>query len=421
MTDHRVQDGFFAGGLAADAILADLASVRRTDATWNDARNLRASYFAGDDVVELATRAFTSVLGKNALYGALAYPSVRRYEAEVVEILLRLFRAPSGAGGSITTGGTESIFMAVKTARDWARVERPTAATPTLVVGRTAHAAFDKAAYLLGLRVVRMATSPGFRADTDGMAAAIDQNTIMIVGSAPPYPYGVVDPLPELADLAERHGLWMHVDACVGGMVLPFIRDLGHALPTFDFTLPSVASVSIDLHKYGYAFHGCSALLLRSEALAAYQRYQFDRWPVGLYSTTNFTGSRSSGPVASAWAVMKYLGHKGYSDRVAKMLAAKERLIAGIGRIEPLEVFGEPDATQLSFGSPSLDMTAVAQDMTKRGWSFARQTDPPGMLLLLNGGHGAIVADFLNDLEETVRGVLAGTIRPVAVPAVYTV
>lgn len=421
MTDRPGAADFFERGRSAAEVQAEFTDIRTSDAAWKDRRNLRASYFAGDDVVEIATGAFTACLGKNALYGALAYPSLRRFEAEVVDILLQLFRAPAGAVGSITTGGTESLFMAVKTARDWARAERPSVTTPTLVVGRTAHAAFDKAAHLLGLRVRRMTRSPDFRADVDGMAAAIDGNTIMIVGSAPPYPYGVVDPLPEIAALAERHGLWMHVDACVGGMVLPFVQDLGHPLPTFDFTLPSVASVSIDLHKYGYAFHGCSALLLRSEAMLAYQRYEFDAWPVGLYSTANFAGSRGGGPVASAWAVMRYLGHAGYRGLVAKMLDAKARLAAGIGQIDGLEVCGEPDGTQLSFGSGSLDMSAVAHEMNRRGWSFARQTDPPSLLLLLNGFHGEIVADFLGELEATVASVKAGKIRPAGGPAVYTV
>ncbi|MFN0181315.1 MAG: pyridoxal phosphate-dependent decarboxylase family protein [Gemmatimonadales bacterium] len=421
MSDRTGATGFFAAGRSADEIRAELVAATSSDAVWKDRRNLRASYFAGDDVVAIATEAFTSCLGKNALYGALAYPSVRRFEAEVVEILLRLMRAPAAASGSITTGGTESIFMAVKTARDWARAERPAATRPTVVVARTAHAAFDKAAQLLGLTVRRMTASPDYRADIDGMANAIDANTIMIVGSAPPYAYGVVDPLPVIAELADRHGLWMHVDGCVGGMVLPFIRDLGHPLPTFDFSLPSVTSISIDLHKYGYAFHGCSALLLRTEAMTAYQRYEFDAWPVGLYSTTNFVGSRGAGPVASAWAVMSYLGHAGYQALVARMVDARVRLVAGIGRVDGLAVCGKPDATLLSFGSDSVDMTAVGQEMNRRGWSFARQTDPPSVLLLLNGFHGEIVDEFLGDLEETVRECRAGRVRAGPASAVYTV
>lgn len=253
------------------------------------------------------------------------------------------------------------------------------------------------------------------------MAEAIDETTIMIVGSAPPYSYGVVDPIAEIAALAEGHRLWMHVDACVGGMVLPFVRDLGHPVPPFDFDLPAVTSMSVDLHKYGYALHGCSALLLRDAALVQYQRYRFDQWPVGAYTTTNFVGSRSGGPVASAWAVMKYLGANGYRDRVARMLDAKRRLIAGISAGGGLEVFGQPEGTLLAFGSRTLDITMVAQEMSRLGWAFARQTDPPGMLLLLNGSHGAIVVDFLRDLEATVSAVKAGRIVAAVEPAVYTV
>ena len=222
---------FFEQRMSAPEVQAALTRVRSGDARWNDVRNLRASYFAGDDVVAVAIDAFSSYFGMNALYGAIAYPSLRTLETDVVEILLRLFQAPTGAVGSVTSGGTESIFMAVKTARDWARALRPAAANPAMVLPRTAHAAFSKAADLLGVRVKRMDRSVDWRADVAAMAAAIDGDTIMIVGSAPPYAYGVVDPIVEIAALAERHGLWLHVDACVGGMVLPFVRNLGHPVP----------------------------------------------------------------------------------------------------------------------------------------------------------------------------------------------
>jgi glutamate/tyrosine decarboxylase-like PLP-dependent enzyme len=399
---------FFSGGKAAAEVRRELAAAREGDARWNDLKNLRASYFAGDDVVAIATEAYAAYFGSNALYGAIAYPSLPALEAEVVAILLRLFQAPAGAAGSVTTGGTESIFMAVKTAREWARRERPASKQPTLILPRSGHVAFDKAAQLLGLRVIRMAASVDYHADVAGMAAAIDDDTIMIVGSAPPYPYGVVDPIPEIAQLAERHGLWLHVDACVGGMVLPFVRDLGHQLPEFDLHLGPVTSLSVDLHKYGYALHGCSALLLRDQRLTEYQRYQTDSWPVGSYATTNFVGSRSGGPVASAWAVLSYLGYPGYRDRVARMLEAKRRLIERIEAIPELRVFGQPQGTHFSFGSAALDIMAVAQGMNRLGWSFARQSDPPGMLLLLNGFHGAIVDQFGDDLAAQVEAAKAG-------------
>lgn len=412
---------FFSGGMSASEVEAVLAAVRSGDARWSDRRNLRASYFAGDDVVAVAASAFASYFGANALYGALAYPSLPRLEAEVVEILLQLFQAPNGAVGSVTSGGTESIFMAVKTARDWARARRPEIRHPNIVVPRTAHAAFSKAADLLGIEVKRMTRSPDFRADLDAMADAIDDRTMMLVGSAPPYAYGVVDPIAEIAALAERHRLWMHVDACVGGMVLPFVRDLGRRVPAFDFAVPAVKSLSVDLHKYGYAFHGCSALLLREAELAEYQRYHFDQWPVGAYTTTNLVGSRSGGPVASAWAVMKYLGATGYRERVARMLEAKDRLVEGIGRVEGLAVFGESESTLLAFGASDLDITAIGQEMNRLGWSFARVVEPPGILLLLNGFHLPIVADFLRDLARVSGEVRAGRVIAEQRPAVYTV
>jgi len=210
------------------------------------------------------------------------------------------------------------------------------------------------------------------------------------------------------------------VDGCVGGMVLPFARDLGYELPVFDFTLPPVTSVSIDLHKYGYAFHGCSALLLRDEALTVHQRYHFESWPVGAYTTMNFAGSRGGGPIASAWAVMKYLGFAGYRERVARLLAAKQRLMDGVGQIPGLQVFGRPDGPNCSFGSAQVDIAAVAQQLNRRGWSFARQVDPPGILVLLNGFHGPMIDSFLADLAASVEGVESGRLKSAATPAVYT-
>jgi glutamate/tyrosine decarboxylase-like PLP-dependent enzyme len=412
---------FFTSGIPVAEVEAALATLRRADARWNDPRNLRASYFAGDEVVAIAAKAYASYFGANALYGALAYPSLPKLEAEVVEILLALFQAPPGSVGSITSGGTESIFMAVKTARDWARAIRPEIAVPNIVLARTAHAAFSKAADLLGIDVRRMAGSVDWRADVGSMAAAVDRNTIMIVGSAPAYAYGVIDPIEEIAAIAERHGLWMHVDACVGGMVLPFMRDLGEPVPAFDFALPAVKSLSVDLRKYGYAFHGCSALLLREATLAQYQRYHFDQWPVGAYTTTNLVGSRSGGPLASAWAVMKHLGAVGYRERVARMLEAKARLMEGIERIAGLTLLGRSDSTLLAFGSANLDMVAVGQELNRLGWAFARTVDPPGILLLLNGFHGPVVGDFLADLERAASEVGAGRVVAEARPAVYTI
>ena len=263
--------------------------------------------------------------------------------------MLDLLHAPDGAGGSTTAGGTESILMAMKAARDWAREHRPVSGAPEVVVPKTAHAAFDKGAEWLGMKVVRMGRSEGWRADVAGMADAIGENTVMIAGSAPPYPYGETDPIEELAQLAQEHDLWMHSDGCIGGMILPFMKALGDAIPPFDFAVPGVTSMSVDMHKFGYAHKGISLCLLRDRALERYHRTTFDGWPAGTYSTPTITGTRSGGGVASAWAVMTHLGEEGYLRIHEVQRRIRERLIEGIGAIEGLAVLGHPHALHVTF------------------------------------------------------------------------
>ena len=257
----------------------------------------------------------------NALYAHSAFPSLDRYEKDVVGMVLELLNAPAEAGGSLSTGGTESNFMAVKTARDWAKEHLAAATHPNMVVPRTAHPSFDKAAQMLGVEVVRVPESPDFKADVAAMASSVDTNTIMIVASAPPYPYGETDPVEWIAETAIEHGLWMHVDGCLGGFILPFAREIDVSIPPFDFAVAGVMSMSSDIHKYGYAAKGISALVLRDAELERYQRSTFDDWPSGLYSTANVSGSRSGGALASAWAVMNHLGWQGYMDVVTEHTA----------------------------------------------------------------------------------------------------
>ena len=291
---------FAAEGLDPDDIVATMATMRAGDGAWDDPRNFKASYFAGADVTRVAMEAFNLHMGDNVIYGAAVYPSLPAYEADVVAMGLEMLEAPEGASGTLTTGGTESICVAVKTARDWARDIKPGITAPEIIVPRTAHVAFAKAAQLFDLKLVRMAASVDYRADMPAMAAAINDNTVMIVGSAPPYPYANVDPIRHIAALAVAHGLWMHVDACVGGFVLPFARDLGYPVPDFDFAVPGVMSMSADLHKYGYALRGSSLMLLRDKALEEYQRFESGDWPAGIYATMGIAGLSEAETTAAA-------------------------------------------------------------------------------------------------------------------------
>ncbi len=418
MTQHSNRI-FAERGLDRAALDAEMAELRAKDRHWNELKNLRAAYDGGDDVTAVANAAYLAHIGDNAIYAGNAYPSLRKYEQGVVAMVGEMLNAPEGAVGSITTGGTESILMAVKTARDWARANKPRATQPEMIVPRTAHAAFTKAGELLGVKVVRMAESPGYRADLEGMTRAINANTIMLVGSAPPYPYALVDPLSDLSALALNHELWLHVDGCVGGFVLPFVRELGHEVPDFDFLLPGVASMSADLHKYGYSGRGASVLMIRSEALAKYQGFRFDAWPAGIYYTANVAGSRNGGAIASSYAVMRYLGRAGYRERIAAMLESKRRIGEGLERIGGLGILGKPEGTHFSIVSDGLDMYALGDGLNDRGWLFLRGKEPQAIQLQLNARHDAIVDEFLADVSEVSALVRASKIKSQGVGPVY--
>ena len=395
-----------------EKVKAEMEAAQKDDSPWHSERMfIGGSYFGGEDVVEVANEAYQMYINYNALYATKIFPSLVRYESDMVGALLEMMNAPNGASGSITTGGTESLIMAVKTAHAWAHDHRPGTTEPEILIPHAAHPAFDKTAHLMGLKAVRMTQSDGFRADVEAMERAINTNTIMLVASAPSYPFGVTDPISEIAALSKKHGLWLHVDACHGGFIFPFARKLGYSIPDYDFAVSGVTSISVDVHKLGYANKGVSTLLLRDANLETYQRYTFDAWPSGTYSTQNLMGSRSGGGLASAWAVLNYLGEEGYLERVGEILDTRERFLAGIRRIDGLEIWGEPQAYLIAFGSNAFDIFAVDEGMSQRGWMGSRLLNPPAIHLFLDLSHSAIVDEYLRDLAEVVRAVKSGEIQ----------
>ena len=395
-----------------EKVKAQMEAAQKDDFPWHSERMfIGGSYFGGEEVVEVANEAYQMYINYNGLYATKIFPSLVRYETDIVGALLEMMNAPIGASGSITTGGTESLIMAVKTAHAWAHDHRPGATEPEILIPHAAHPAFDKTAHLMGIKAVRLTQSPNFRADVDAMECGINANTIMLVASAPSYPFGVTDLIPEIAVLAERHGLWMHVDACHGGFIFPFARKLGYSIPDYDFAVPGVTSISVDVHKLGYANKGVSALLLRAANLETYQRYTFDAWPSGTYSTQNLMGSRSGGGLASAWAVLNYLGEEGYLERVGKILDTRKRLLDGIREIDGLTIWGEPEAYLIAFGSNTFDIFAVDEGMAERGWLGSRLLQPPAIHLFLDLSHGSIVDEYLHDLAEVVKAVKSGEIQ----------
>lgn len=403
------------------AIKREMDSKRPDDRPWYDPKMLvGGSYFGGTEVVEVANRAYQEFINYNALYARKAFPSLVAMERELLDSLLELTRAPQAAKASMTSGGTESLLLSVMAARDWASVHRPVSGVPELIVPHAAHPGFDKAAHLMGLRCTRVQSADDYSVDVNAVADAINDNTIMLVGSAPSYPYGVSDDNTALGALALKHNLWFHVDACHGGFILPFAQRLQYAVRPWDFAVDGVTSLSIDVHKLGYANKGVSALLLRDERLHVHQRYHFDAWPAGEYATDGITGSRSAGGLASAWAVARFLGEAGYQTIVADILASRDRLVAGINAIDATFVCGSPEAYLVAYGSDSLNAYAIADGMEARGWVQGRLKLPPAAHLFLDRSHTADVIDeYLSDLREVVDGVRSGAITAAAATAIY--
>jgi sphinganine-1-phosphate aldolase len=389
-------------GRPRDDILAAIEEMQRADVKWRDGHAWAYVYFADDDLLTLTKDAYLSSFSENALAPS-AFPSLRQMEEDVVAMAADLFSCPASAG-SITSGGSESIFLAVKTARDWAQSHRPQIDTPEMVLPITAHPAFDKAAHYLGVKSVRVAVDGGFRADPKAMADQVSEDTILVVGSAPSYPHGMIDPLPELSALALERGLLLHVDACLGGFLLPFIRQLGRPINDFDFALKGVTSMSADLHKYGYAAKGASVILHRSKELYSFQGFTFDNWPGARYSAPNLTGTRPGGSVAAAWATLNYLGVAGYLELTKRSLGAADALIEGIGNIPSLAILGAPQATVFAFTSQDRDLAAIGGAMRKRGWAISLQDKPASLHLTVTASHDRVVDQFLADLRLSTEG-----------------
>lgn len=367
-------------------------------------------YDAGDDVLEVAKDAYLRFFSANALYPR-TFPSVRRFEDEIIDRAAGLLHGPD-AVGSVTSGGSESILMAVKSARDRARSRHPEITEPEMVVPVSAHPAFWKAAHYFGVRAVKTPLlADSHLLDLDAYLAAVTDNTVLMVGSAPSLTLGMVDPILEMAEAAGERDINFHVDACVGGYFLPFAERLGECFPIFDFRVPGVSTISADLHKFGYTAKGASTLISRDEEVFRHQVFRFggpernDDW----YVTPSMTGTRPGAAIAAAWAVMTYLGEDGYLRVVGETLGHIRDFQNGINAIDGLDVLGEPAMTVFAYSSQTLDVFALADGLSDRGWQVARDTWPvPAIRFMQSLGHAPYFAPYLADLAQVAALVRSG-------------
>jgi sphinganine-1-phosphate aldolase len=388
-------------GLPAAEVLDRLEALRDGDVDWRGGRVFSLAYSAGPEVQALQREAYARFMTENAL-NTEAFPSLARMQRDVVGTVTGWLHGDAEAAGFMTSGGTESLLMAVLAARERGRVERGVTA-PEMVLPASAHAAFEKGAHYFGVRSVRVPVGPDWRADPAAMAAAVTERTVLLVASAPQYPQGVIDPVPEIAAIAAARGVSCHVDACMGGAALPFLERLGEAVPPWDFRVPGVTSISVDLHKFGYTAKGASVIVHRTKALRRHQTFVTDNWLGGLYGSSGVLGTKSGGPIAAAWAVMQHLGTGGYLRLTRTARDATRRLVDGLRAMPDVVLRGEPAMMLVAFGFTDVDAFAVGAALRRRGWYVDAQGPPPSLHCTVNAVHAPMIDAFLAAVREAAQ------------------
>jgi glutamate/tyrosine decarboxylase-like PLP-dependent enzyme len=379
---------------------------------WRGGFASGAVYHGDPAHVAFLNRVYAAQSQSNPLHPDL-WPSTTKFEAEIVAMTADMLGArhagpAAPVAGTVSSGGTESILLAMKAYRDYARARRGIT-EPEIVAPVTAHAAFDKAARYFGMPLIRVPVDSGFRADLAAMADAVTERTAVVVGSAPTFPHGIIDPIPQIAALAAERGTGCHVDACLGGFIVPWAERLGYPVPPFDFRLPGVTSMSADTHKYGYAAKGSSVVLYRGKDLRQFQYYTTADWPGGLYLSPTFAGSRPGALSATCWAAMVSIGENGYLEAARRILETGAKVRDGIAGIPGVRVLGDPLWVIAFATEDGPDVFQVLENMSHRGWSLNGLQRPAAVHIAITLRHTLQgVADrFVADLRESVEEVRA--------------
>ncbi len=376
-----------------------------SEKTGGDGRSSSSS-LSHDELLEEAWNLF---MHSNAL-NPMMYPSLRKFETEIVSMTSWMLHGDATTAGSVTSGGTESILMAVKCYRDRAHKLMPHITKPNIIVATTIHPAFEKAGHYFGVELIHVPLTADCRMDVEAASKAINRDTILLVGSASQYCHGVVDPIEKLSDLALKRGIPLHVDACFGGFMLPFLEKLGVKIPLWDFRVQGVTSISADVHKYGYSSKGASIIVYRNAELRSFQFFSYAEWPGGLFASPSMAGSRPGGMLAAAWTAMVAMGQNGYMEVAKKVLRAHNDILEGVAKIPGIKVLTKPDMTCIALVSDSKDVSilAVADAMERRsGWKIERQQLPDSLHFSILPQHDGVVPTLISDLAASVKEVQA--------------
>jgi sphinganine-1-phosphate aldolase len=393
---------FPANGMLSEEVLDELRYRRRLDVDFRAARSFGLTYKASDGLDSLLT-AVSSLFAVENAFSASAMPSIATMQADLVEMATGLLRGDAAVSGLVTSGGTESIVLAVLDAREHAR--RRGMDGGQVVGPETAHPAFEKASRLLNLDWRPIPVEGDLRISLKQFERALTGDTVMAVGSAPAYPWGMVDDIPSMAAASSERGIPFHVDACIGGFLLPFLEQIGRAKRLWDFRVPGVTSVSADLHKYGYGTRGASVLLYRN---ILHERFESPAWLGGHYVTRGILGSRPAAPIAAAWSAIHFLGETGYRELARQALLATERIQERIREMGDLHIIGAPDCCVLALGSRQHNMWAVGNMLRERGWHLNQQSRPAALHLMVTAAHLHVVDNFLEDLALVLGSASGG-------------
>ena len=387
-------------GASAETVLAELAQRKAHDPDFHSNHLFGLVYQTERHELErVVAQANEMYLWGNAL-NILKFPNLTRLEFEVVAMVGDLLHLPQGGGGTMTSGGTESILMSMLVNRERAKARGVD--KPQILAPYSAHPAYAKAAKLLEMEYVTFALDSDYRADVAEARKQITPRTAVIVANAMSFPYSSIDPIPELAALAVEHGIGCHVDACIGGFVLPFLERLGYDVPPWDFRVPGVTEISADVHKYGYASKGSSVILHRDPDWVQHQFFMFGDWPSGLYGTPAVPGARPATTMATAWAVLKHLGVDGYVELTRQAMETTIKIREAIAASPDLYIVGQPFGTTIAFGSKTIDIHKVGDVLSDKGWHLDRNVEPPSLHMMVSPGHRLVVDQFLADLREAV-------------------
>ncbi len=391
-------------GLGRQSVLENIDEMCSEDPDYKKGRTWGLVYYAGEEHNNFLKDVHARFSSKNAL-NPMAFKSLKNMERDVIRMTTELFHGDEKSCGVMTSGGTESIMMAILAYRQRARKLKPWIMRPEIIVPDSIHVAFDKACKYFDVKIVHAPLNDDFTVDTKWVKKRAGRNTILIVGSAPQYPHGVIDDIEELGRIGLRKNIPVHVDACLGGFIVPFLEKGGHNVRKFDYRVPGVTSISADLHKYGFAAKGASTITYRSMEYLKHQFFVYENWPGGIFASPAMLGTRSGGPIAAAWATLKAIGEDGYIQNAMKILSITQDLMNKINAIPEMTVIGKPETCVFAYTTKdkSLNIYAIADRLAETGWHVDRNQKPESLHAMVTLGHADFIDEFVAALKEAVE------------------